>query len=575
MSINNRTAFIISVLTLCASFSYAANAAGSEISIVSAMSVLLPKNAGSYELFDGKKDVRLSQGIWISRKYSDVSFFDGKDARALFWGFEAGYERIIAPGFSAGLSAGYNSGDTEIGGHAGAKISNEFYSVGLYGVKEWQNGTFARVFAKNFFTASGYKESGLRYSLDRSVSAFSGELGAGIDFKAFIFEPGFSLSYYGAPAKKTGNADFGSLSLLDAKISLLMLFSDIGKNFKLSPYIGAAFGYSLFGQSDLYYNGRSFISDISGSLVEAVLGARAVFSDSLSAQAGFNCENAQYGSSYGIALSVKYAFGQDKRTSSDTDESSLQKKDLPRKDKTYVAFKPIVGKDNPKTEDFYEDEVAELTAIEEYLPVGSSMESFEKAEDFDVENLNALASFEENKKRVSSASKEPLPEISYAGQASSGAIEEPEPEFSKREDLEPLSDELSAALNDEENYKEGSGKKITLGSLFFNPGQNEIDHRGKTYLNQVAKMLKDVNIKRVIITGHTDASGDGQDFMNEAISESRAASAAQTLIANGIPESKIRFKGEGSSKPLKKKKKKGQKSQPDKPSRRVEIEIFE
>ncbi|MDR3113712.1 MAG: OmpA family protein, partial [Endomicrobium sp.] len=161
--------------------------------------------------------------------------------------------------------------------------------------------------------------------------------------------------------------------------------------------------------------------------------------------------------------------------------------------------------------------------------------------------------------------------------ADDGAATEKQP---NQEDLEERKNaqtaSSSSANDDDEKYEEGKGKMITLGSSFFEPGQNEIDHKGKAYLKQIAGMLKDINIKRIIVTGHTDAKGDGQDFMNEAISESRAASAAQELILNGIPESKIKFKGEGSSKPLKKNKKKGQRKQTtDKQDRRVEIEIFE
>ncbi|MDR2192627.1 MAG: OmpA family protein [Endomicrobium sp.] len=566
----NRIHYIIALLIFCVGGSYAANAAQSEISIISAMSVLLPKSAGAFALFNNRNAAEFTQGVWLSQEYGGVSFYDGKNADALFYGFEAGYERNIDGGYRAGLSAEYNSGDAKIDGHPGAKFSNEFYSIALYGSKIWQNGAFAQIAVKNFFINSDGKNPNLNYSLERNAVVFFGEAGKEINLGSFIFEPKISLNYFTSGAQEAENINFGAVSLLDAKISLLLNFAGVRNGFNLSPYIGAGFGYSFLGESEIIYNAQTFISDISGALLEAVLGVRAVFSDSLNAAAGFKSESAQYGSSYGFALSIQYSFGHA------VQKAAVSQDDLAYRD--YVGFKPIVAKDNPKTENFFEEEFADFIPVEEYFPVVQPIEGFQKEEDFDIGDLNSGLS-EENVKRVYTVSKK---DKSYLSDDAKIADEkDAEQSFvnasgdlNLNEENMKAGEEVIAEYQNikQENYKEGSGKKLTLGSAFFKPGQSEIDQKGKAYLKQIADMIKGVKIKKIVFTGHTDPSGDGEAFMSEAISENRAASAAAALISNGIPESKIKFKGAGSSKPRKIKKKKNQK---DKSNRRVEIEIFE
>ena len=588
----SRLFFIIAVLVLCAGGGYALNTAQDEISAVSAMSVLLPKSAGKIAVFERRNGLGSSQMFWVSRKYSGVSFCDEETADALFYGFDAGYEKKVAEGWYLGLYADYNSGNTEIGGRSGAKISNEFYSASLYGLWIGQNGAFAQVSAANFFTNSGFKvlNSDINYSLERNIAAFCGEFGKEFDFNVFIFEPKISLSYFNADAKEIEDINFGALSSFDARVSFLISFAVAG----LSPYIGAGFGCSFLGESDIVYNDKTFVSDISGALFEAVLGAEAFLSDSLSAVAGFNYESALYGSSYGILLSIKYAFGQKPQKPENISSSRSEDR---RTHIDYAGFKPIVPQGNPKPEDLYDAEFAEFIPVEEQFLNVQPEEKFKKEEDFDVENLNAGES-SESKRGSAAAPKKNKPEGSITVEPAKIIPQETVEEIliAEQEEIKSKSEALEDNVRKEEpartasvsapeqndnaapkpqkrdygNYEEGTGKKLTLGSSYFKPGQSEIGKSGKEYLNQIAIMLREVDIKRIIITGHADAEGDGQEFMTEAIAENRAASAAAILVSNGIAESKIIFRGEGSSRPLKKKK-----GQQDKPDRRVEIEIFE
>lgn len=89
----------------------------------------------------------------------------------------------------------------------------------------------------------------------------------------------------------------------------------------------------------------------------------------------------------------------------------------------------------------------------------------------------------------------------------------------------------------------GLSGKVLFGSDVesLNPASTEIVER-------IGKALLSVEIERVRIDGHTDASGT--ESYNEQLSLRRAKSVGKVLAAAGIKEENIQLRGLGSSKPV-------------------------
>ena len=86
--------------------------------------------------------------------------------------------------------------------------------------------------------------------------------------------------------------------------------------------------------------------------------------------------------------------------------------------------------------------------------------------------------------------------------------------------------------------------------LTFLPGSAILTEEAKVRLVKYAAALNNPKIasRRVRIEGHTDASGSARS--NQSLSQRRAQSVADFLIANGVPASRFEVVGYGSSKPL-------------------------
>ncbi len=96
-----------------------------------------------------------------------------------------------------------------------------------------------------------------------------------------------------------------------------------------------------------------------------------------------------------------------------------------------------------------------------------------------------------------------------------------------------LQADISAALTMPIGYQtEGSG--LTAAS--------------KTELTAVAAVIKGCPDARITVIGHTDDTGD--DSVNVPLSDSRAKSVADYLVAQGVPAGSVTSKGVGSSQPV-------------------------
>jgi len=92
------------------------------------------------------------------------------------------------------------------------------------------------------------------------------------------------------------------------------------------------------------------------------------------------------------------------------------------------------------------------------------------------------------------------------------------------------------------------GCTIVLRNIFFDFGKSELRTESTTELNRIIQLMKDIPQIKVEISGHTD--NIGSETSNQKLSEDRAKAVVAHLVKNGIPATRLVFKGYGSSKPL-------------------------
>lgn len=93
-----------------------------------------------------------------------------------------------------------------------------------------------------------------------------------------------------------------------------------------------------------------------------------------------------------------------------------------------------------------------------------------------------------------------------------------------------------------------SGSKVVMKNIFFDTGKSDLRPESFEELNRLIKLLKENSSLKIEISGHTDNTGDPK--ANQILSEQRAASVVNFLIANGIEKSRLISKGYGSSMPI-------------------------
>lgn len=92
-------------------------------------------------------------------------------------------------------------------------------------------------------------------------------------------------------------------------------------------------------------------------------------------------------------------------------------------------------------------------------------------------------------------------------------------------------------------------KNYTLQSaVLFDTGKSDLKPEAETALQQLAEVLQKNSLLKIEIGGHTDNVGD--DANNQILSEQRAQSVFNALIAKGVGANQITWKGYGKSKPV-------------------------
>lgn len=108
--------------------------------------------------------------------------------------------------------------------------------------------------------------------------------------------------------------------------------------------------------------------------------------------------------------------------------------------------------------------------------------------------------------------------------------------------------------------------KLDANTL-FDSGKSNLKPAGKEAINGMVDELKQTNLKEVVVYGHSDSTGSKQ--ANLRLSQRRAQSVVDYLVAMGIPSSVIRAEGKGIAEPVATNKTAAGRAQ----NRRVEISV--
>ncbi|MCB0518080.1 MAG: OmpA family protein [Lewinellaceae bacterium] len=93
-----------------------------------------------------------------------------------------------------------------------------------------------------------------------------------------------------------------------------------------------------------------------------------------------------------------------------------------------------------------------------------------------------------------------------------------------------------------------AGKVVPLRDIYFEHDKWELMPRSFVELKKLLKIMRNNPQLAIEVCGHTDSTGE--DEYNRSLSEKRARSVVDYLIANGIPDSRTRYRGCGSAQPI-------------------------
>ncbi len=92
------------------------------------------------------------------------------------------------------------------------------------------------------------------------------------------------------------------------------------------------------------------------------------------------------------------------------------------------------------------------------------------------------------------------------------------------------------------------GEIVILKNIFFETDKFELKNESKVELDRLCALLKLNPVLKIEISGHTDNVGN--EKYNLTLSENRARTVFEYLIANGIVKTRLTYKGYGLSKPI-------------------------
>jgi outer membrane protein OmpA-like peptidoglycan-associated protein len=91
------------------------------------------------------------------------------------------------------------------------------------------------------------------------------------------------------------------------------------------------------------------------------------------------------------------------------------------------------------------------------------------------------------------------------------------------------------------------GSSVVLNNIFFETDKYELQQKSLTELQKVVRFLEENPVVSIQITGHTDNTGNAA--YNQQLSEKRAQAVYNYLIAEGISDKRLSWKGFGQGRP--------------------------
>jgi outer membrane protein OmpA-like peptidoglycan-associated protein len=89
---------------------------------------------------------------------------------------------------------------------------------------------------------------------------------------------------------------------------------------------------------------------------------------------------------------------------------------------------------------------------------------------------------------------------------------------------------------------------VVLRNVFFETNKFNLKDESKSELNTLVDFLNKNSTLKIELSGHTDNVGEKK--LNQILSENRAKSVLEYLVANGIVKERLTYKGYGDSKPV-------------------------
>jgi len=108
--------------------------------------------------------------------------------------------------------------------------------------------------------------------------------------------------------------------------------------------------------------------------------------------------------------------------------------------------------------------------------------------------------------------------------------------------------QLERELKDLEARRTAEGLQLTMRGVLFAFDSDELQPGARTSLERIAEFLNGYPNQAVSVDGHTDSVGD--ETYNQSLSERRARSTADYLVAQGVARSRISVHGHGESQPV-------------------------
>ena len=135
--------------------------------------------------------------------------------------------------------------------------------------------------------------------------------------------------------------------------------------------------------------------------------------------------------------------------------------------------------------------------------------------------------------------------------------------------MDKQAEELAGDIKGARVERVGEGIAVTFDSgLLFAYDSDDISGNARENLSNLAESLRKYPKTEVLIVGHTDDTGS--DSYNQGLSERRARSSKEYLVAQGVDSGRIKVTGRGEGEPIDSNATVDGRSQ----NRRVEVAIF-